>query len=746
MSQQSATISTPSGVSKSDDNGIIATVAVLLPLPVDDVDGNGYDYAVPEDSYLAPGDFVEVPLSGRKVYGVVWGPGKGQVARHKLRAVLRKLPAPPMMEPARRLVDFISGYYLVSKGVALKLFMPVPEALEAAVPEKFYKLAANPPKFRVTSDRQKLLDLFQDQERLAPKHLKEWGGITDSVVKSLIKLGVIELTFQNAAPSTINRFTDGMPTILSAQQQEAASCLREAVRQQAFQTFLLDGVTGSGKTEVYFEALAEAFAGDGQVLVLLPEIALTNQWLDRFKARFGQLPDVWHSEISRAKKRELWRKIASGQSRVVVGARSALFLPFPDLSLIVVDEEHDNSFKQDDGICYHGRDLAVARASFTTCPVVLSSATPSLETWANVERGRYRHLQLPHRFAGAELPQIAAIDLRQETLDHGIWLAPSLVSAINETLSRQEQVLLFLNRRGYAPLTLCRSCGHRLSCPQCAAWLVEHRLLGKLMCHHCGYQAPPPMVCEGCGAEGKFAVCGPGVERIAEEVQLRWPNARKTIIASDTIGGPEEAAQLFQQIEAGAVDILIGTQILAKGHHFPNLTLVGVIDGDLGLGGGDLRAGERCFQLLSQVAGRAGRAQKPGKVLVQTHRPEDPVMQALIGQNRDQFVKLELSQRKAALMPPFARLAGIVISGPDESEVIKTAQHFARLAPRVDGLEILGPAPAPIGLLRGKFRWRLLACAEPSLKLQPILKRWRMSLSLPNNQRIQIDIDPYSFL
>ena len=513
---------------------------------------------------------------------------------------------------------------------------------------------------------------------------------------------------------------------------------------------MLDGVTGAGKTEVYFEAVAANIASGRQSLVLLPEIALSSQLLERFARRFGAMPALWHSDVGPAARRMTWRGVAEGKTKVVVGARSALFLPYPDLGLIVVDEEHEAAFKQEEGVIYHARDMAVARAHLGGFPIILVSATPSLESVVNAEVGRYERLYLPARHAGAALPKISLIDMRREKPPARKFLSPVMNQAIEETLAAGEQVLLFLNRRGYAPLTLCRTCGHRMQCPNCTAWLVEHRFQGLLRCHHCDHAEPIPSNCPQCDNAGSFAPCGPGVERISDEVAELFPDARVSLLASDMFqgfGGRGLALQeAIRQVRDHEVDIVIGTQIIAKGHHFPMLTLVGVVDADLGLTGGDLRASERTYQLLHQVAGRAGRAERPGRVLLQTYLPEHRVMQALADDQRDAFLAVEAEERKAAAMPPFARLAALIVSGQDTAGVGGVARALARAAPRTDGIVVLGPAPAPLAMLRGLHRERLLLKARRDVPVQPLILEWLARVEIPANIRVQVDIDPYSFL
>jgi primosomal protein N' (replication factor Y) len=598
----------------------------------------------------------------------------------------------------------------------------------------------------MTSARRRVFDVLSHGPARGSTELAREAGVSAGVVTGLADAGALERVALPADTELAGEpDPDAEGPVLSDEQDRAARRLADAVI-GGFSVTLLDGVTGAGKTEVYFEAVAAALRAGRQVLVLVPEIALTGQWLERFARRFGADPEVWHSDLSRGRRRRCWRRIAEGKSKVVVGARSALFLPFPDLGLIVVDEEHDSSYKQEDGVIYNARDMAVVRAMIGDFAAVLVSATPSLETVANVESGRYGRLHLPARHGGAEMPSVELVDMRRDPPPRQRWLAPPLVLALKDTLEAGEQSLLFLNRRGYAPLTLCRACGHRLQCPNCTAWLVEHRLTGRLQCHHCGYSAVLPKECPECGAEDRMAACGPGVERLAEEIAALFPEARLALMTSDTVRGPEAAAAFIDAIDRHDVDIILGTQIVAKGHHFPMLTLVGVVDADLGLMGGDLRASERTFQLLHQVAGRAGRAERPGRVLLQTYYPDHPVMLALSEGARDRFLEEEGAMRREGGWPPFGRLAAIIVSGRDEADVDSAADALGRSAPAGPDVRVLGPAPAPLAMLRGRHRRRLLLKANRSTDVQDLIRRWLSRVRWPNGVKVQVDIDPYSFL
>ncbi|MAI49586.1 MAG: primosomal protein N' [Rhodospirillaceae bacterium] len=724
-------------------------VSVLLPLPL----LSPYDYLVPQDLLVEPGSYVEVPLGARQATGVVWGAATGNVNPEKLREISAVLDLPPMPSDLRQFVDWVSAYTLARLGTVLRMTMSVPKALSPLKPKMAYIVASAvdlkneslPGGVRLTPARRQVLAALTDGAPRTGAELAKLSACSTAVIRKMADAGVLEkIAITKEKP--VGRPDPELPGAMLSDVQSLVAARLSADVGSGYSVTLIDGVTGSGKTEVYFEAIATALRAHRQVIVLLPEIALTADWLGRFERRFGVHPVVWHSDLPMSERRRNWRAVLCGQARVVVGARSALMLPYRDLGLIVIDEEHDPSFKQDEGVIYNARDMAVVRGHIGGFPVILASATPSLETVDNVWRKRYRRLSLPERFAGAKLPEITAIDMRTETLDAHSWISPALARAVSETVAKGEQAMLFLNRRGYAPLTLCRACGHRLNCPNCTAWLVEHRLLDRLQCHHCGYSAPPPLNCPSCGAEGRFTACGPGVERLAEEARAKFPDLQFEIMSSDTVHKPADAIALVRRMEKQEIDVLIGTQIMAKGFHFPTLTLVGVIDADLGLAGGDLRAAERTYQLLHQVSGRAGRASRPGRVLLQTYQPEHPVMQALVAGERDGFVEAESSERKQHNMPPYGRLAAIIISGRNESAVDDAANALGRSAPRREGLTVLGPAPAPISVVRGRHRRRLLMRARKDLNIQDTLRRWVYAHKVTGGVRITVDIDPYNFM
>jgi primosomal protein N' (replication factor Y) (superfamily II helicase) len=706
------------------------------------------DYRVPQGMTVEPGSIVLAPLGPRQLAGVVWEsermPSDAEVGDNRLRNLAGAYDLPPLGAPLRRLIEWTADYYLAPPAAVLRMALASASALDDKTVVIEYRATGREPD-RLTPQRAQALQRIGDRQGLV-RELALIADVSDTVIRGLVKVGAIEAVAVAVDAPYPAPDPDYGPPDLSEAQTAAAMALVADVDARAFAPTLLDGVTGSGKTEVYFEAIAAALRQGRQTLVLLPEIALTEPFLRRFEARFGHPPVAWHSGLRQSQRRRAWRAIAGGEALVTVGARSALFLPYRDLALIVVDEAHETSFKQEDGVHYHARDVAVMRGHFEGCPVILASATPAIETQAQVTLGNYKELKLPGRYGAAQMPEIAAIDLLSDPPERGRWLAPTLVRAIEETLAKNEQILLFLNRRGYAPLTLCRTCGHRFQCPNCTAWMVEHRLIGRLQCHHCGHAMPPPRECPECKAEDSLVAVGPGVERIADEVALLFPEARRVIVTSDTLWSPAKAAEFVGRMEAGDIDIVIGTQLVTKGYHFPNLTLVGVVDADLGLQGGDLRAAERSFQQIAQVAGRAGRGTKPGRVFVQTHDPNAPVIRALVSGDAEAFYAAETQSRREANSPPFGRLAAIIVSSEDLREAQATAQAIARAAPPVEGMDVYGPAPAPLAMLRGRHRQRLLVHARRALAVQDVMRDWLGALEWPRGVRVAVDVDPYSFV
>ena len=718
-------------------------VGVMTTQPLDRL----LDYRAPEGGCHI-GAFVEVPLGPRKVIGAVWGAGRGDFDRSKIRQVIRVLDVAPMRAEMQDFLQRAADYTLTPMPAMLRLATRAPGLTNPPSMQKIYRLGQGAPD-RMTEARRRVLEVLEEFGGLAftLKELAEQAGVTASVIKGLVKRGAVveedcprDLPYPRLDP-------DRPGKALTDDQATAADSLRSGIAAGAYGTTLLRGVTGSGKTEVYLEAVADTLRQGRQALVLLPEIALTSEFLTRIEARFGARPAEWHSGVTMTDRRRAWKMVGQGGCQVVVGARSALFLPFQNLGLIVVDEEHDTSYKQEDGVLYNARDMAVLRASICGAQVVLASATPSLESWANAQAGKYTRLDLTARFGAAVMPEMRAIDMRAETLPASRWISPSLQAAVNARIDKNEQALLFINRRGYAPVTLCRACGHQIGCDHCDARMVEHRFQKRLVCHQCGETKPIPSVCPSCQAEDRLAAVGPGVERLTEEAQALFPQAKIATLSSDLFGSARALKEQIAEIADGDTDLVIGTQLVAKGHNFHRLTLVGVIDADLGLQGSDLRAAERTFQLMRQVAGRAGRSDKPGTALLQTFQPEHPVIRAILSGDEEGFWRAEADERRQAGVPPFGRMAGIILSSPDAQEVFNFATELARRdAPvRAVGAQVFGPAPAPIARVRGRHRVRLLVKAPKGVALQGAVAQWIGQLKPPANLRLAVDIDPQSF-
>lgn len=720
-------------------------VGVLLPLPFNEP----FDYKVEGECVL--GELVRVPFGREVLVGAVWKIGKtSQLEDSKIKTVLERINLPPLPAVLRKFVEFVAKYNMAYCGLVLKMVLSVRGVFDDPKMNVLYELSGKTlaeAKLKNSDARWRVLELLKPMP-LNRREIAAGAGVGQPVIKALIDAQVLRPVMVESKRLFGEPIVDFQKVKLTQEQQAAADDLVRKVG-HGFRVTLLNGVTGSGKTEVYFEAVAEAVRQGKQVLIMVPEIGLTSQWLGRFEKRFGVKPAKWHSALGNRERIDTWKAVAEGAAKVVVGARSALFLPYADLGLIVVDESHDQSFKQEDVVNYQGRDMAVVRAKFEEIPIILSTATPDLETVVNVENGKYDELVLKSRYAKASLPEIKIIDLKADKPLKGSWgvswLAPTLVEQIKDNLDKGEQTMLFLNRRGYAPLVICRDCGHRIQCPNCTAWLTEHRRANKLVCHHCGFMTDIPECCPECHSETGLTACGPGVERVAEEIRYRFPLARVRVLSSDFTTNFQEVYKVIKETEAGDVDILIGTQILAKGHHFPALTLVGIVDADLGLMGSDLRASERTYQLLSQVSGRAGRGEKKGTVYLQTLYPENAVLQALVKGDAAEFLNLEKKSRKILKMPPFGKLAAVIVSGPNPGDTERAAQWLGQAAFNDANITTLGPAPAPIFMLRNKYRYRLLLKTARSIPLQDVLRQWLAKVKVPSSVRVEVDIDPYSF-
>ncbi len=716
-------------------------VPVMVPTPAE----RPYSYAVPEGLAVEPGSIVRVPLGPREVAGIVWDGAGEAIDPRKLRPISHVFDCPPIGADIRRFVERLADYTLSAPGMVARMVLRAPEAFDPEPPMAGLRFAGGEPE-RMTDARRRVLELAADGLSWTRSGLAHAAGVSLTVVDGLKARGLFAEIEIPPRPLVAAPDPSYAVPRLSPDQEDAASVLRQKVGGE-FSVTLVDGVTGSGKTEVYFEAIAAALERGRQVLVLVPEIALTSAFLERFHDRFGAPPAAWHSDLAPKTRERVWRQVAEGGIRVVAGARSALFLPFRELGLVVVDEEHDPAYKQEDRVFYNARDMAVMRGHVGRFPVVLASATPSVETRVNADSGRYGRVVLQSRFAEAVLPDIRAVDMRRSPPARGGFISPVLLEETSKALARGEQALFFLNRRGYAPLTLCRVCGHRFQCPNCSAWLVEHRFRGQIVCHHCGHHEPRPEACPSCGALDHLVACGPGIERVAEEIDGHFPDARTIVLSSDLMGGVKRLRLELDAIAKGEADIVIGTQLVAKGHNFPKMSLVGVVDADLGLANGDPRAAERTFQLLSQVTGRAGRFGRKSLGLIQTFQPEHPVMRALVSGDPEAFYRREIAERERSGMPPFGRLAAIVVSAGTRAEAEAHARALRRASPVDGAVEVLGPAEAPLALVAGRHRFRLLVHGERRADMQSYL-RALLAAAPParGSVRVQVDIDPQSFL
>ena len=726
----------------------MAIYGILLPLPFDDV----FDYK--SDDNLDIGSLVLVPFGREELVGVVFKIGKtANIDEKKIKNIICTIDLPKLSSDILLFMKKTAVYNLSPLGMVLKMILGQKSNQLPKQKVQLYGLNIkneNLQGIRITEARKSVFNFLENQKEAEKEDIINATGVSENIINAMIKSGFLykkEILTNEEAERQIISLSKQVE--LTEEQQRGADILVSKVG-NGFSTTLLDGITGSGKTEVYFEAIAKALLLDKQILVLVPEISLTSQWLKRFENRFGVTPFIWHSEVSAKNKAKTWKAVIKNNAKVIVGARSALFLPFSDLGMIVVDESHDHSFKQESLVTYQGRDMAVLRASIEKFPVILSTATPDLETIINVEEGKYDCVKLRKRYAKAVLPEIKIVDIKKDKPQKGTWgvsfLTPTLVDELKKNIDKGEQSMLFLNRRGYAPLLICRDCGHRIQCPHCSAWLAEHRISGELVCHHCGFKMNTPKFCPECNSQDGLTACGPGVERIAEEVKNRFPDARIEILSSDITTNYKEISEVIRKTTNNEVDILIGTQILAKGHNFPDLTLVGVIDADLGLMGADLRSSEQTFQLLSQVAGRAGRGEKKGVVYLQTLYPDNLVLQAVLEHNREKFIDIEKSSRLLLKMPPYGKLAGIIVSSTNQQAAEVAAYKLGKCAPNTDMIETLGPAPAPLSLLRGRYRYRLLLKTAKNINIQDIIKKWLSMVSVKSNVRIDVDINPYSFM
>tara|TARA_B100000686_G_scaffold265830_1_gene280398 strand:+ start:10621 stop:12753 length:2133 start_codon:yes stop_codon:yes gene_type:complete len=701
-----------------------------------------FDYIV--DKRILIGQIVYVPLRNKYYYGIVIGKGSNKLDAKKLKPISEIKNVPPISIELLNFCHWLSEWCMYDISLVTRMIIPSFNFLKS-VKNKL-----------VLFHNEKNINSMTNLGHKTFKYIKEKPGLTISdyckelniskvVIKKLIKDGNIlskESPFNQNDDLKIKFYKNNN---LNQYQLKAVEKVQELKSKSSI--FLLDGVTGSGKTEVYISIIRKELSIGKQSLILLPEIALTNQLLEKFEERFGVKPIVWHSELSLKDRHKNWLQVLNGNAPIVIGARSSLFLPFKSLSCIIVDEEHDASYKQDDGVIYNARDMAVVRGQKAAAIVILSSATPSLESLNNAKLGKYIRLNLPERFGNSTMPSIKLIDMRKIKTKSGKWISDIAVKAIDKSIKSKEQVLLFLNRRGYSPLTICKSCGFRFQCAHCSAWLVNHKKDNKMICHFCGYSENIINNCGQCGADDSFISCGPGVERLAEEIKILFPKVKLQILTSDTFTKKLEKSFL-NKIITGEINIIIGTQLVAKGHHFPHLNTVVAIDADLGLSGSDLRASEKTFQLLTQLSGRAGRESDSGIAYIQTYDPNHEVMQAILSGDKNNFLEAESKARNSRKLPPYGRLAALIIQSKNFNDLNMFLKLMSRNIPRIKNLriDVLGPVPAPIPKLRDWHRYRYLIKSELGVRLQPYIKKWLSKIKVNRAIRIKIDIDPYNFM
>ena len=701
-----------------------------------------YQYLVPADFNIKKGMIVKVPFRSRELFGIIWDDSDEKIEKSKLKEIIDYYPQFIFSNDRINFIKFMSNYNYSNLGKILKLFIPQSYLLEKKKPYLKYRFdEKNYEKIRKTSSRDRIKKVFINDKYFSLKEIVDEAKVSRSVIRDLIdKKCLVSKSYKEELD--IN-FKNISKVDLNDHQKKSRDKINKSISDNKYNCFLIDGVTGSGKTEVYFEAVEKSLSKKKQSLILLPEISLTADLFKRIESRFGIKPVMWHSNLSKGKRKDIWQDIFTGDSKLIIGARSSLFLPFKNLGLIVVDEEHDITYKQQEGVIYNARDMAISLGFHEMATVVLVSATPSLETIYNINKGKYSKLSLPKRIGKAKLPLINFIDMRDEDYKNQEWISEALKGEIKKSLSNNEQALIFLNRRGYAPLTLCRKCGSRLECPKCDSYLVEHKYNLKLICHQCGFSIKSTKDCNSCNSKNSLIAYGPGVERVTEEIKSYFPNSRVESLSSDN---STKSNKILSDMKNGLVDILVGTQIISKGHHFPSLTCVGVIDADLGMANGDLRAAERTYQLLHQVAGRAGREDREGKAFLQTYFPNHPVIQSLIKGTRDEFIETELSIRKKNKLPPYGKLASIILSDKDEEKIISFCTILKRNIPSVKDVSVLGPAPASITKVRGRLRYRFLIKANKNINIQKFLYLWINNLKKPSSIKMSIDIDPYYFL
>ena len=659
-------------------------INILLPLPFNQT----FQYLCNEEEKVELGDFVLVPFKDKIVTGCIWenkSKLKKQLPKKKIRNIEKKLNFSPLNKQNRDFIDWVSNYTMNNLGSTLKLCLSIKQIFKKKkiekIKEQFLNLPSNKP-------------------------------------------------------------------LLTKEQSNAKKYIFQKIDNKKFSTVVIDGVAGSGKTEVYFEAINKCLMEKKQVLVLLPEISMTTQWFDRFKKKFKTNPLLWHSDIKGSEKIKIWKSILEDNVNIVVGARSSLFLPFKNLGLIIIDEEHDQSFKQEEGIIYNARDMAVVRAKISNIPIILCSATLSIETKLNVLERKYDVVKLKQAYGEAGLPEVKIIDLGKNPPEKGMWLTDEVHRELKKTIEFGNQALFFLNRRGFAPYVFCNSCYKKILCPNCDVGLVFHKKIDNLICHHCGYKSlleNNKKICKESEKKCDLFLYGPGVEKIYEEIKNKNKNLNIEILTSDVMQKKGKGETILRKFEREEINVIIGTQILAKGHHFPKLTLVVIVDADFGFIGGDLRAAEKTFQLLTQVSGRSGRSRLSGKVLIQSTMADNPILKKIKRFDLNGFFLEELNIRKESGLPPFKKLCSLMLISKNEKKLNDFCRKMKVNIEPSNEFEVLGPAPPFISYIRGKYRKRFIIRCSRNKNIQQFVSIWLKKLQIPFDLKIAVDIDPYNF-
>ncbi len=703
--------------------------------------GSIFDYKYQTNIPL--GTIVKVPFGKKMVLGCVWENKTNISNKYKTKTIDVVFSNLVLEEKTILFIKWMAKYTVSQLGNILKMVAPSFVLLEKK-PKMYLIKNKNFLYKKLSSQRQKVMELVDNKE-MTIKEIIHSTDVDRGLIKRMIKDKNLMERISKEKFFTTNNQVKKEKVLLNPEQQKAFDIIELEMKKTNPQPVFLDGITGSGKTEVYFKLIEKNSIINLQTLVMLPEIALSKQWLSRFEERFGFVPLVWNSSLSLKRKKNIWESILKSEVDVIVGTRSSLLLPFKNLGLIILDEEHDSSYKQEEGVIYNARDMAIVKAKISQAQIVLVSATPSIETYNNVKVGKYKRVMIKNRYGISKLPSSFLIDMKKDILaKEGKWISERAIKEVAEALSKNEQSLVFINRRGYAPLSLCKECGYRYSCNNCDAWLVYHQSKNLLQCHHCNYQTKLPKYCKNCKKKDTLIPYGPGVERIAEEVRGIFSESNIEIVSSDTSNN-EKFSNILKRIEKNDINIIIGTQVIAKGYDFPNITKVIIVDFDLSLYGGDLRAGEKTYQLISQVSGRAGRGEKHGKVFIQTYDTENSIIKALLKGDRDDFLERELSFRKVSNLPPYGKLVSIIIYGLDKSKVEKTSNNVKKYFNKHE-ITALGPAPSPIPFLRNNYRFRLLLKIKLSFNVQNYLSKLPNDIALETGVKLKIDIDPYNFL